>query len=265
MSTISTIEWTERTWNPVCGCSIVSPGCHHCYAMAMARRLRGSALRKMDRRQDPGRLRHYLQVIGSDGLWNGRMLLVEESLAEPASWKKPAVVFVNSMSDLFHENLAVEHIRRVCAIMRDVPRHTYQVLTKRAARMAELLCGELREFANLTNVWWGVSVENRRHGLPRVEHLRRIPVGGVRFLSCEPLLENLGEFDLSGIGWVIAGSESGPGHRPMLEGWVRSLRDQCLAANVPFFFKQATVNGKKVPLPLLDGRAWEEMPAPRAS
>jgi protein gp37 len=261
MSTRSTIEWTGLTWNPVAGCSIISPGCHHCYAMSMARRLKGSAVKKMDRGEDAGRLGYYAEVIGDDGRWNGRMFLIEEALAEPASWKKPATVFVNSMSDLFHENLPVDAIRRVCAVMRDVSRHTYQVLTKRADRMADLLTGELRAFAGLPNVWWGTSVENRRHGLPRIEHLRRVPVGRVRFLSCEPLLEELGEVDLTGIGWVITGSESGPGHRPMSEDWVRSLRDQCNRASVPFFFKQATVNGKKVPLPLLDGRAWDQTPA----
>jgi protein gp37 len=229
--------------------------------MKMASRLRGVALAKLARGEDPGRLRSYIDVIDGHGRWNGKTLLVQNALREPASWKEPAVVFVNSMSDLFHENLAAADIRRVCEVMRDVPRHTYQVLTKRADRMAELLCGELREFAGLPQVWWGASVENRRHGLPRVAHLRRVPAGGVRFLSCEPLLEDLGEMDLTGIGWVIAGSESGAGHRPMNDNWVRSLRDRCAASGVPFFFKQATVKGKKVGLPALDGRVWDEMPA----
>jgi protein gp37 len=261
MATTSSIKWTERTWNPVFGCSIVSPGGHHCYAMAMARRLKGMALERIARGEDPGRLRYYTEVIGDDGRWNGRMLLVEEALTDPAPWKRRAVVFVNSMSDMFHENLPAAAIRRVCEVMRDVPRYTYQVLTKRADRMADLLCGELREFADMPQVWWGTSVENRSHGLTRVEHLRRVPTRWVRFLSCEPLLEDLGKIDLTGIGWVITGSESGPGHRPMEEAWVRTLRDRCAAAGVPFFHKQATVNGKKVGLPLLDGRAWDEMPA----
>src|SRR5262249_54370173 len=151
-------------WNPVAGCSIISPGCHHCYAMAMAWRLRGVAFAKIARGEDPGRLRYYREVIGDDGRWNGKLVLVPEALSDPHAWK-PSVVFVNSMSDLFHENRAVADIRRVCEVMAEVPRHTYQVLTKRAERMADLLSGEVRAFASLPQVWWGVSVENRRHGL----------------------------------------------------------------------------------------------------
>jgi protein gp37 len=260
MSATSTIEWTEKTWNPVAGCSVISPGCHHCYAMAMARRLKGVALAKTGRGEDPGRLRYYVEVIGDDGRWNGQMTVVAEALSEPSRWRA-STVFVNSMSDLFHEHLPVAAIRRVCAVMAAVPRHTYQVLTKRAERMADLLAGELREYAALPHLWWGVSVENRRHGLPRVEHLRRVSAGGVRFLSVEPLLEDIGVINLAGIGWVITGHESGAGARPCEEEWVRSLRDQCAKAGVPFFYKQATVNGRKVPLPLLDGLVWDELPA----
>jgi protein gp37 len=262
MSETSTIEWTEVTWNPVAGCSIVSPGCHHCYAMAMARRLKGVALARVARGEDPGRLGRYAEVIGDDGRWNGQLSLVPEALNEPYGWK-PSVVFVNSMSDLFHENLPVADIRRVCEVMADVPRHTYQVLTKRAARMAELLTGELREFAALPQIWWGVSVENRRHGLPRVEELRRVPAAGVRFLSVEPYLEDLGPVDLEGIDWVITGAESGPGARPMDEGWVRSLRDWCAASGTAFFYKQKLEGRKKVSLPLLDGRRHDALPASR--
>jgi protein gp37 len=228
--------------------------------MVLARRLKGIALAMLKRGQDPGRLRHYIQAIGEDGRWSGKVFLIPEALGDPATWKKPTVVFVNSMSDLFHEQLAVDDIRQVCEVMATVRRHTYQVLTKRAERMADLLNGELREFAGLPNVLWGVSVENVKHGLPRIDHLRRVPAGGLRFLSCEPLLEDLGPIDLTGIGWVIAGSESGPGARPCDDDWVRSVRDQCVAAGVKFFNKQATVKGKKVPLPVLDGRTWEEMP-----
>ncbi len=242
------------------GCSILSPGCHRCYAMAMARRHKGMALAKIKHGKAPGRSGHYVAAVG-DGRWSGHLALVPEALGEPAKWQKPALVFVNSMSDLFHENLPAADIRRVCEVMAEVRRHTYQVLTKRAERMADLLNGELRQFAGLPHVWWGVSVENRRHGLPRVGQLRRVPAAGVRFLSCEPLLEDLGDLDLAGVGWVIAGSESGPGARPCDELWVRGIRDQCVRARVPFFFKQATVNGKKVSLPPLDGRTWEEMPA----
>jgi protein gp37 len=254
MATNSSIEWTEKTWNPVLGCSIISPGCHHCYAMAMARRLKGVALARLARGEDPGRLRYYAEVIGEDGRWNGRLVLVPEALHDPRRWKRAAVIFTNSMSDLFHEHLPVSDIRQVCEAMARASHHTYQVLTKRAERMADLLTGELREYAELAHIWWGVSVENRRHGLPRVEHLRRVPAGGVRFLSVEPLLEDLGELSLEEIHWVIAGAESGPCARPMDEQWVRPLRDACQAAEVPFFYKQKAEGGRKVPLPVLDGR-----------
>jgi protein gp37 len=228
--------------------------------MAMARRLKGVALARLARGEDPGRLRHYINVIGSDGRWNGKIVLVPEALADPKRWKRPAVIFTNSMSDLFHENLAIADIRAVCQVMAEASQHTYQVLTKRAQRMADLLSGELREYAGLPHIWWGVSVENRRHGLPRIEHLRRVPAGGVRFLSIEPLLENLEELALDDIHWVITGAESGAGARPMDEDWVRSLRDQCQKQGVPFFYKQKLENGRKVPLPVLEGRTWEEMP-----
>ncbi len=173
--------------------------------------------------------------------------------------RRGLLVFVNSMSDLFHENLAVEDIRKICTVMRDVPRHTYQVLTKRASRMRELLTGPLREFADLPHIWWGVSVENRRHGLPRIAELRAVPAA-VRFLSVEPLLEDLGRLDLAELHWVITGSESGAGARPMDDNWARSIRDQCVAQDVPFFLKQKTENGRKISLPMLDGRTWTEMP-----
>jgi protein gp37 len=230
--------------------------------MRMAARLKGVALARIARGEDPGRFRNYTEVIGDDGRWNGKLVLAPEALTEPYTWEK-SVVFVNSMSDLFHENLPVADIRRVCEVMADVPRHTYQVLTKRAERMADLLTGELREFAALPQIWWGVSVENRRHGVPRIEHLRRVPAAGVRFLSVEPLLEDVGSLDLSGIEWVITGAESGAGARPMNEDWVRSLRDQCAASDIAFFYKQKLEGRKKVPLPLLDGRRHDAIPAPR--
>ena len=259
MSTSSGIEWTDVTWNPVLGCSICSPGCHNCYAMAMARRLKGVAQSMLKRGENPGRLRHYIEVIGDDGRWNGKVVLVEEALADPQRWPRPRNVFVNSMSDLFHENLDPGSIRRVCEAMAAVPRHTFQVLTKRAARMAALLAGELRQFAALPHVWWGVSVENRRHGLPRVEALRAAPVAN-RFLSVEPLLEDLGEFDLAGIHWVIAGGESGPCARLLQEAWVRRVRDQCERAGIPFFFKQWGGRNKKAAGRVLDGRTHDDMP-----
>ncbi len=259
MSTTSTIEWTEKTWNPVLGCSVISPGCHHCYAMKMAVRLKGVALKRIARKEDPGRLRHYVDVIGADGRWNGRMTLVPEALSDPARWKRPSTVFVNSMSDLFHEHLSVEDIRKVCVAMAEVSRHTYQVLTKRASRMRELLDGPLREFAGLPHIWWGVSVENRRHGLPRIDELRRAPAA-VRFLSVEPLLEDLGEINLEGIHWVIVGGESGVRPRPMEEKWVLSIRDQCAKAGVPFFFKQWGGRNKKRAGRTLAGRTHDDVP-----
>jgi protein gp37 len=259
MSTNSTIEWTGLTWNPILGCSICSPGCHHCYAMAMARRLKGVALAKIARGEEPRRLRNYIEVIGDDGRWNGEMVLVPEALADPLRWRRPQTIFVNSMSDLFHENLPTDDIRKVCEVMARASYHTFQVLTKRASRMKELLSDALREFAELPHVWWGTSVENKRHGLPRIEHLRQTPAA-VRFLSVEPLLEDLGPLDLTDIHWVIAGGESGAGARPMEASWVRSVRDQCQAQGVAFFFKQWGGRNKKAAGRTLDGRTWDEMP-----
>ena len=257
MSTISTIEWTERTWNPLCGCSIISPGCHNCYAMKMAARLRGVALNRIATGRNPGRLRHYIDVI-SDGRWNGTMNFVPESLNDPAKWK-PSTVFVNSMSDLFHDNVDIEWMQKICATMALVNRHTYQILTKRAERLHDRLNGCLREFALLSHIWWGVSVENRKHGLPRIEQLRQSPAA-VRFLSIEPLLEDLGEIDLRGIDWVIVGGESGSRCRPMEEAWVQSLLRQCKEQGVRFFFKQWGGRSKKKSGRTLNGRTYDDMP-----
>ena len=260
MATNSKIEWTERTWNPVLGCSIISPGCHNCYAMKMAMRLKAMALADIAAGKWPGRKRHYIEVIGPDGRWNGKLVVVPEALSEPFEWKAPQMIFVNSMSDLFHENLPAEDIRKVCEVMAKANRHTFQVLTKRADRMRELLSGSLREFAELPHVWWGTSVENRRHGLPRVEHLRQTPAA-VRFLSVEPLLEDLGPLDLTGIHWVIVGGESGVRARPLDANWARSIRDQCVKAGVKFFFKQWSGRNVKAFGRELDGVTWDEMPA----
>ncbi|MFO0877816.1 MAG: phage Gp37/Gp68 family protein [Gemmataceae bacterium] len=258
MSAQTAIEWTNTTWNPILGCSILSPGCHHCYAMAMATRLKGVAEGKVARGEDPGRFLHYRDVI-DQGRWNGRMILLPEALEDPLRWKRPQMIFVNSMSDLFHEHLEVEAIRQVCQVMRRADHHTYQVLTKRAARMRELLCGELAEFAGLPQIWWGTSVENRRHGLPRIDELRHIPAA-VRFLSVEPLLEDLGQVDLTCIDWVIVGGESGTRSRPLHPDWVRSLRDQCATQGVKFFFKQWGGRNKKASGRELDGRTHDEIP-----
>jgi protein gp37 len=239
MSANSTIEWTDATWNPVRGCTKISPGCTHCYAETFAERFRGV----------PGH--PYEQ--GFD------LRLIPEKLGEPLKWAAPKMVFVNSMSDLFHEDVPESYIDNVARVMQLTNWHTYQVLTKRAERLHELLSTRLRWAANLDHVWWGVSVENRAHGLPRLELLRRTPAR-VRFLSVEPLLEDLGAIDLRGIHWVIVGGESGAGARPMQRDWVASIRDQCAAAGVPFFFKQWGGFQKSKHGRELDGRTYDEQP-----
>lgn len=239
MSANSTIEWTDATWNPVRGCTKISPGCAHCYAEAFAERFRGV----------PGH--PYEQ--GFD------LRLVPDKLGEPLRWSSPKMVFVNSMSDLFHVDVPESYISAVARVMQMANWHTYQVLTKRADRLHDMLCCRLKPAADLDHIWWGVSVENKRHGLPRIELLRKAP-SKVRFLSIEPLLEDLGEIDMSGINWVIVGGESGPGARPMKREWVESIRDQCELARVPFFFKQWGGFQKSKHGRELDGRTHDEMP-----
>lgn len=238
MSQQSTIEWTDATWNPVTGCTKISPGCKHCYAETFAERWRGI----------PG---HPYEQGFDLKLW-------PERLAVPSRWKSPRMIFVNSMSDLFHEKVPDDFIGQVFGAMAAANWHTFQVLTKRADRMAEWH-GEHPEFWNLPNVWLGASVENRRYGLPRIPLVRSLR-SRVRFLSVEPLLEDLGQFDLEGIDWVIVGGESGPGARPMHEQWVTSVRDQCLAAGVKFFFKQWGGVRKKKAGRSLGNRTWDELP-----
>lgn len=310
MSDGSRIEWTDATWNPVRGCTKVSPGCKHCYAETLAERWRDVPGHPYERGFDPR--------------------LAPEKLAEPLLWSKPRRVFVNSMSDLFQDEVPDEYIAACFAVMCSASWHTYQILTKRAERLPKWFAwieaaapAALRHYVDvamaksraarqalnppmseptpptpevrriydvgaplvampggrlhyrqrlgqfhwrhwpLSNVQIGVSVEDRRYGLPRIEHLRKTPAA-LRFLSIEPLLEDLGEIDLTGIGWVIVGGESGAGAREMDERWVMSIRDQCLAAKVPFFFKQWGGVRKKIKGRLLDGRTWDEMP-PRAA
>jgi three-Cys-motif partner protein len=242
MSDKSKIEWTDATWNPVRGCDKISPGCKNCYAATFAERFRGV----------PGH--PYEQ--GFD------LLLVPEKLTEPLRWTKPKMIFVNSMSDLFHQDIPDEFVGRVAEVMRVANWHTYQVLTKRSERLRDMLRTDLRQLAAEPHIWWGVSVENRKHGLPRVDHLRATPAA-IRFLSIEPLLEDLGQIDLTGISWVIVGGESGAGARPMREEWVRSIRDQCLKAGVAFFFKQWGGTRKKLTGRKLDGRTYDAMPPAR--
>jgi protein gp37 len=185
--------------------------------------------------------------------------LVPGKLAEPLRWQVPSMVFVNSMSDLFHKDVPDDYVEAVVRVMLRADWHTYQVLTKRSERLRDMLRGPLAFAAGAAHIWWGVSVENRRHGLPRVEHLRAAPAG-LRMLSVEPLLEDLGELDLTGIGWVIAGGESGPGARPVDPDWVRNVRDRCAAAGVPFFFKQWGGTRKGRAGRSLDGRTHDDVP-----
>lgn len=240
MSEHSAIEWTDATWNPTRGCTKISPGCTHCYAETFAERFRGV----------PGH--PYEQ--GFD------LRLVPNKLSEPLRWTRPRTVFVNSMSDLFHENVPVAYISAVATIMRHTPWHTYQVLTKRAERMATFLSTELRAAATLPNVWWGVSVEDKKFGIPRIAHLQRTNAA-VRFLSIEPLLEDLGRIPLENIDWVIVGGESGHGARKMNESWVTSILEQCEAAGTRFFFKQWGGVMKKRNGRTLLGKTWDAMPA----
>jgi protein gp37 len=240
MASTSAIEWTDATWNPVRGCTKISPGCKHCYAETLAERFRG--------------VRGHPFEFGFD------LRLVPEKLAEPLRWSKPKRVFVNSMSDLFHEDIPDEFIVSVARVMLTAKWHTYQVLTKRAERLQRLLSGKLAFAARHEHIWWGVSVEDRKYGLPRIDHLRDAPAR-MRFLSIEPLLEDLGTVRLRGIHWVIVGGESGAGARPLDKEWALSLRDQCRRAGVPFFFKQWGGFQKSRHGRNLDGRTYDEFPA----
>jgi protein gp37 len=239
MSLNSHIEWTDATWNPVRGCTKISPGCKHCYAETFAERFRG--------------VKGHPYEQGFD------LRLVPEKLTEPFGWRSPKLVFVNSMSDLFQPGVPDEYTEAVSRVMATADWHTYQVLTKRSERLRDLLQGKLRFAAEKENIWWGVSVEDRKYGLSRVDHLRLSPAK-VRFLSVEPLLEDLGEVDLSGISWVIVGGESGPGARPLKREWVVSIRRQCRDQGVAFFFKQWGGVRKAKTGRLLDGRTYDEYP-----
>jgi protein gp37 len=239
MSATSTIEWTDATWNPIRGCVKISPGCKHCYAETFAERFRG--------------VKGHPYEQGFD------LRLVPEKLLEPLRWSSPKTVFVNSMSDLFQKNIPEAFIAKVGRVMKMADWHTYQVLTKRADHMKDMLSGPLSFAAHLGHIWWGVSVEDRKYGLPRIQALRETPAK-LRFLSIEPLLEDIGEINLDGIHWVIVGGESGNGARPMKEEWVINLRDQCAARHVPFFFKQWGGVRKKRFGRMLDGLTYDEMP-----
>jgi protein gp37 len=243
LSEHSKIEWTEATWNPIRGCTKISPGCKHCYAETFAERFRGVPQHPYGDGFDPR--------------------LIAGKLLEPLRWGSARTVFVNSMSDLFQDPVPDEYIDSVTAVMLQANWHTYQVLTKRAERLKTLLAAKLRDAAAAEHIWWGVSVEDRKYGLPRIDHLRNAPAH-TRFLSIEPLLEDLGRINLQGIHWVIVGGESGPGARPMQKEWVENIRAQCEDVGVAFFFKQWGGVQKGKNGRLLNGRTYNSMP-PRAN
>jgi protein gp37 len=254
MSQGSNIEWTDSTWNPVAGCTKVSAGCKNCYAERMARRLAAMARSAPERGANPGRTENYLSVINGRGRWNGRLFLDYDALADPYRWQTPRMVFVNSMSDLFHERVPLEFIQRLFGVMNDCPQHTFQILTKRPHIAAEYSPA----LPWTPNVWLGTSVEDATVA-ERIDHLRRT-AAHVKFLSLEPLLGPLPRLPLTGVDWVIVGGESGPGARPMQAQWVRQIRNQCAARGVPFFFKQWGGVNKRTTGRVLDGRTWDEMP-----
>lgn len=239
MATKSSIEWTEMTWNPVTGCTKISPGCKHCYAERMAKRLK---------------------AMGVKSYANGfRLTLQPQMLEQPLRWRTPRTVFVNSMSDLFHAAVPVDFIQQVFDVMRRAHWHTFQVLTKRSERLLQL--DDQIDWPE--NVWMGVSVENEKYKF-RINDLRRTHAK-TKFLSLEPLLGPLTRLNLNKIDWVIVGGESGPGARPMLQEWVEDIRDQCTEADVAFFFKQWGGTNKKRTGRELEGRTWDDMPDRRQS
>lgn len=242
MATSSRIEWTEQTWNPTTGCTKVSPGCKHCYAETMARRL---------------------QAMGTPGYDNGfELSLMNDRLEQPLHRQKPTIYFVNSMSDLFHDEIPNRFLNSVFSVIKKTPHHTYQILTKRSARMRDYFSGRTVP----SNVWLGVSVEDQKYGLPRIDDLRAVNAT-VRFISAEPLLEDLGEINLVGIQWMIVGGESGPKARPMKAEWVDNIHRQCQHSGTAFFFKQwggwgadGRRRAKKANGRTFNGRTWDEMP-----
>jgi protein gp37 len=243
----SAIEWTEATWNPTTGCDQISTGCDNCYALALAKRLKAMGSAKYQADGDPR----------TSGAGFG-VTAHESELSLPFSWREPRIVFVNSMSDLFHARVPVDFVQRVFDVMAATPRHTYQVLTKRATRLERLAS----RLPWPDNVWMGVSVENAAQ-FGRIAALCNVPAA-VRFVSAEPLLGPLDGLDLTALDWLIAGGESGPHARPLQAEWLRDLRDACQAADVAFFFKQWGGRTPKAGGRTLDGRTWDEMPRPRA-
>lgn len=251
----SQIEWTDATWNPVVGCSIVTSGCTHCYAMEMARRLEAMGVVKYN-----GLTRR----SGNRTIWKGVVREDHAALAIPLSWKKPRKIFVNSMSDLFHDKVSDTFIKAVWKVMADTPHHNYQILTKRPDRMATIVAKKIKTV--LPNVWLGTSIENAAV-VDRLEHLRKIPAA-IRFISFEPLIGPVGQVDLTGVQWAIVGGESGRAARPIQENWIDEIHEQCLEHGTRFFFKQWGTWGKdnkrrskKANGREYRGRTWDEMPA----
>ncbi len=249
------IEWTDATWNPVAGCSIVSAGCTHCYAMDMAKRLDAMGVHKYER---------LTRRSGKRTIWNGMVRLDRASLDIPYRWRKPRKIFVNSMSDLFHEKVTDKFIFDVWKVMRETPHHNYQILTKRPDRMAELVSSKIGDV--LPNVWLGTSIEDK-NAVERISFLRDIPAA-IRFISFEPLIGPVGTIDLRGIHWAIVGGESGKSARPIREEWIDEIYTQCLPTGTAFFFKQwgawgkdNTKRSKKANGREYRGRTWDEMPA----
>ena len=243
MSSRSSIEWTETTWNPTTGCDRISAGCDHCYALTLAKRLKAMGSAKYQTDGDPR----------TSGPGFG-VTIHEDTLVAPFRWRNPRLVFVNSMSDLFHARVPTEFVQQVFSVMAATPQHTYQLLTKRSTRVRRLAS----QLPWPPNVWLGVTIEDAA-ALGRVDDLRHVPAT-VRFLSCEPLLGPLTGLDLADIGWVIAGGESGPHARPVNPSWVRQLRDLSVTAEVPYFFKQWGGRTPKAGGRELDGRTWDDMP-----
>jgi protein gp37 len=241
----TSIEWTDATWNPVAGCTVLSPGCTNCYAMRMAARLEAMGVEKY---------RGLTRKSGRRAVWSGKLRLDRRSLNAPRGWRKPRRIFVNSMSDLFHEAVSPDFVSEVWSVMRETPQHTYQILTKRPDRMLELTRG----LAVLPNVWLGTSVESGDY-LHRIDELRKV-AATVRFISFEPLLGSVAACDLSQIHWAIVGGESGPRARPMLELWVDEIEAGCRKAGTAFFFKQWGGVRKKATGRKYRGTTFDEMP-----
>lgn len=245
----SEIEWTEATWNPIAGCNQISPGCTNCYAQRMAGRLQAMGSKKYE-----GTTRK----SGRGHVWTGRINIDENTLIAPLSWRKPMRIFVNSMSDLFHQNVDDETISKVWSVMREASWHSFQVLTKRPERISEVM--DRRNLPVLNNVWLGTSVETQRF-VSRIDSLRATRAK-IHFVSFEPLLGPIVNPNLYGIDWAIVGGESGPGARPLEASWVEELRDDCLSQHVAFFFKQWGGVRKHKTGRTLEGRTWDEYPAP---